>query len=524
MSFRIASAVLVLATLFSLAIPQTAPAITLIGDPFSSTYTGWTDAFPPPTLAGNWRLNLHAPTLMDTNNANPGPPSATVNTGTYLPDVLFQNNFLAPGTYDLTATMRTNDDDIIGLVWNYQDSNNFFRVGIRSQGTAGSFGGTSGVAVQKVVGGVITQLSPAGIAAGAPTPITQAMIDNRTPFNLTVSVNGSSWNVLFNGNSIINGTDADLASDRKVGLLSWAQLSDGDSTPDPLFWGSEFESVSVTQGASTLYSETFNARPIAWRQGIMTNATGTVNTGNIPSSKEHLGNFGRTINNPWIHQPSNGFVNATVNNTDFIGPAVVVNEPGATALTDYEMKIRIGAADNDGLGVLVRVQDDNNFYRINFANEATGAGVTRAPRGMSVQKVVGGVWSELYREASGSEQFIYVANNLKMPAISPLLPSTAGFDMFDLSVTAVGNTLTIQVIDHLGNVINYPVITDSSNPILAGSVGLTTWGTENVFYTNYGGVASAPLVVDAVPEPSTVALVIIATVGMFSMRRRLAKT
>src|SRR4029453_5548331 len=118
----------------------------------------------------------------------------------------------------------------------------------------------------------------------------------------------------------------------------------------------------------------------------MTNATGTVNTGNT-ASKDDLGNFGRAINDSWIHQPSNGFENATVNNTDFIGPAVVVDEPGSGSLADYEMKVRIGATDNDGVGVLVRVQDDNNFYRVNFTNEAIGAGPTRAPQGLIVQKM-----------------------------------------------------------------------------------------------------------------------------------------
>ena len=62
-----------------------------------------------------------------------------------------------------------------------------------------------------------------------------------------------------------------------------------------------------------------------------------------------------TMNKPWIHQASNGFENATAvaPNVDFIGPAIVVDEPGSTALSDYEMKVRLGAADNDGIGVLV---------------------------------------------------------------------------------------------------------------------------------------------------------------------------
>jgi hypothetical protein len=508
-SFLFALSLLIAAIILSVA-PTPANAATLVGNPFVSPTTGWVDAFPPPTRAGNWRLNLHAPTLMDTNNANPPVSGATVNAGTYEPDVLVKDTFVAPGTYDVTARMRTNDDDIIGLVWNYQDPNNYFRVGIRTQ-AAGTFGGTQGLAVQKIVGGTLTQISPNGTGVGAATPITQAMINNRTPFDLKVAVDGTNYQVSFNGTPIVSGADPDLATGRKVGIQSWAQLSDTDETPDPVFWGTELESISVTQGANTLYSETFAARPHQWRQLVMTNATGTVNTGNT-ATKSDLGNFGIALNDPWIHQVSNGFVNATANNTDFIGPAIVVNEPGSTNFSDYEMKVRIGATDNDGLGVLVRVQDDNNFYRINFTNEAIGAGVTRAPRGLSVQKVQNGVWTELFRDNQDTPLFVYT------PGAAGTNPDTAGFPMFDLSVTAIGNTLDVKVTDHLGNVIDYPLIVDGTNPLLTGSVGLTTWGTENVYYMGYGGVSS-PLLT-AIPEPMTMGLLAIALLGAAGLRRR----
>jgi hypothetical protein len=489
-----------------------ASAATLVGDPFVNTYTQWVDAFPPPTRAGNWRVSLHNPTLMDTNNANPPTSGAVVNAGTYEPDVLFHNNFVAPGTYDYSARMYTNDDDIVGIVWNYQDPQNYFRAGIRTQ-AAGTFGGTQGVSIQKIVGGVLTQLNPAVIGPGAATPITQAMINNRTPFDMKVVVNGSNYDLQFNGTSIYTGTDADLAADRRIGVQSWAQLADTDETPDPPFWGTEIESVVVTQGANTLLNETFAARPIKFRQVLMTNAAG-VNGLSAGINRDTLGNFGLDIEDPWVYQPGNGFVNATVNNIDFIGPAVIVDEPGATGFSDYEMRVRIGTTDNDGIGVIVRAQDDNNFYRITFTNESTAGGTTRAPRGMSVQKVRNGVWSELYRD-DGAPLFVYT------PSPAGSNPETVGFTPFDLSVKALGNTLDIQVIDHLGNVTAFPLIVDAGDPLLAGSVGFQTWGTDNAYFLGYGG-QSGPLLVDIIPEPSTMILAAAAVVvGM--MRKRYSR-
>jgi hypothetical protein len=147
MNSRISGAmrVAVAAFVFLTAWPHTSGGATLVGNPFVNSYSGWTDAFP--TRGGNWRLSLHHPTLMDTNNANPPTTGGGTNTGLYEPDVLVQNNFLAPANYELEARMRSNDDDLLGLVWNYQDPDNYFRVGLRQQPNSGNFGGTEGVSV-----------------------------------------------------------------------------------------------------------------------------------------------------------------------------------------------------------------------------------------------------------------------------------------------------------------------------------------------------------------------------------------
>jgi hypothetical protein len=451
--------------------PDDARGATLVDNPFVNSYSGWTEAFP--TRGGNWRLSLHHPTLMDTNNANPPTTGGGTNSGLYEPDVLIQNDFVAPANYELEARMRTNDDDLLGLVWNFQDPDNYFRVGLRQQPNSGNFGGTEGVSVQKIAGGVVTQLVGPGVAS----PITQEMLDNRTPFDVKVAVNGANYEIFFNGASVASGSDAALAAGRKVGIQSWAQLT--DQAPVTPFWGTEIDTFKVTQGAATLYTESFDRRPVPWRTVVMRNSAGASGQ-DAGVAKDVLGNFGMGIGNAWIQQDSNGFVSATTSNIDFIGPAVAVNAPGSGNFTNYQMQVRMGAADNDGMGVLLRVQDDDNYYRITFANEATGAGGTRAPRGMSVHKVRNGTWTELYRDDS---------NPLFVPDVAAVgtTPATPGFPTFDLTVGAVGNALKIDVKNQAGDVITYPVIVDNSDPILTGTVGLHTWGTEDVYYMSKDG-------------------------------------
>ncbi len=346
---------------------------TLVGNPFIAPTSSWVD--PIPARGGRWRLSLHNPTLMETANTIPLPgeqTSTVTETGNYAPMLLIQDGYTTPSTYDLNATMRTNDDDLLGLVFGYQDSDNYFRVGLRQQ-SPGSYGGTTGLSVQKVSGGTVTQITPNGTGAGTAV-ITQPMIDTREAFDVRVAVNGANYEVFFNNTSIATGSDAALAAG-KIGIQSWAQQTDAQLvTP---YWGTEVESVSVKQGANTLYQHSFNSRPVAWRQLIMTNNGGVSTAGpftsDAASSADDRGNFGNVIGHPWIFEQNNGYVNATAGNYDFIGPAVVVDEAGSAAFTDYELRTRIGAGDNDGLGVLVRVQDDSNFYRVTFANQATGA-------------------------------------------------------------------------------------------------------------------------------------------------------
>ena len=252
-------------------------------------------------------------------------------------------------------------------------------------------------------------------------------------------------------------------------------------------WGTEVQSVTVSDVGGTLYSGTFTnaSLPVSFRNVVMTNSSGVTTT--TTALGDDTGNLGLDFRNGWMHDNTNAFESATVvaPNTDFMGPAIAVDSPGATAMGNYEMRVRLGSNDNDAQGVLVRVQDDNNFYRVNFSGAAQGAGETRPARGLSVQKVVGGVWSELFRDDQTTPLFV--------PSFGPGTPDT-GMPMFDLSVRVQGNQIMVRVSDDSGTY-DYPVITDAVDPLLTGSVGITHWGDNGTYWMPYGGVAG-PLVVE----------------------------
>src|SRR5688572_564759 len=348
----------------------------LVGNPFASSYENWID--PAPGRGGNWRLSLHHPTLMETSDLVPtgnNPPAAT-NNGSFVPSLLIQDAFTTPAAYDLTARMYSSDDDGFGLVFGYRDVENYFRVTLRAQAN-GNLGGTNGLSVQKVVNGFATQINPNGAGAGFNVDNSFGLIDARSPYDLTVAVNGNNYSVsmagINGGAPVWTGTDADLAPG-KVGVHSWAQRN---RTAANTHWGTEVESVSVSAGGNTLYNGRFDRTPVRWRALHMANSNGLrTNQSSAAIVGDDRGNFGAAVNNPWIYQQTNGFEWATqvAPNVDFLGPAVVVASPGSGSFADYEMRVRLGARDDDGLGVLVRARDDDNFYRIHFATQTIKIG------------------------------------------------------------------------------------------------------------------------------------------------------
>ena len=323
--------------------------------------------------------------------------------GKFTPFLLVNDGYTTPGSYTYSATLTTYDDDGFGVVFGYQDPGNYYRVSFRNQAPGtNSRGFGQGVSVQKVSGGVISSLG----ASTAFKPTVSTVPSTSTPVNVEVKVDGTNWAVHVNGdtNPVLSGTDSGLAAG-KVGVESWYQRG---ATSSNAKWGVETSQVTVSDAGGTLFKDTFaSGLPVHWRSVQMTNSAGVTTTG-----LSALGGFRQNFRSGTISEDSNAYLSATATtpNTDFLGPAIVVNDTGSTSLANYEMKVRLSNLDNDGIGVLVRALDDSNFYRINFTAESDAATTTwkayeRAPQGMSIQKLRNGVWTQLYRDDPASPDF-----------------------------------------------------------------------------------------------------------------------
>lgn len=468
-----------------------ATAQTLVGSPFITGFEGWQSTYTTqPTQVGvapSWSVLLTPDPfsgqrfLMENSDGREA-DSAVAADGNFKPYILINSLDTTPANYTITSQLATVDNDGFGLVFGYQDNNNYFRVGFREQ--ASNLGFPRGVSVQKVVGGVVTQL-------GTPS-LTFTPGSAGVGFEAKVIVTGTSYDVqvapTIGGTfaSVISGSDASLQAG-KYGVHSWANR-EVSSTVSPQY-GTIVGPISIASASLNKTTNFVNAlSPIPWRRVTMVNGNGETGFEGVLGtnySADDYGNFSQDFTNGTIRDDSNGNINASgaVGRVDFMGPAIVVDTPAANAMTDYRYAVRVENRDNDGIGLMFRVAGDNSsFYRVNWATEVNAA-VTRPPVGMSIQKFRNGVWSEVYSEDQtlGAQRFL--------PGDS--VP-------FDVSIQAVGNQFKIDVVsDPNGTPIahSYPLITDSTDPILAGSVGFTNWGNgdgdNGAVYSAHNGNATS---------------------------------
>jgi hypothetical protein len=473
------------AALLLLALAATSTAAvgqTLVGNVFSTGFENWTDVNGQgPRVAGSaasWGVLLTDGNPIVEGSDGRVRDGATVDgftDGNFAPFLLINNVDVTPANYTINATMGTSDNDGMGIVFGYVDENNYFRLSLRLEASS-NFGYPSGTSIQKVVNGVTTQI------------YSDTVLDHSSgPFDVSLQVAGPNISVVFPGFTH-NASDSDLQPG-KYGLHSWGQKQIAAADRQ---YGTMAYELSVSSSTLNKTHDFANAVVADWRRLDMVNNAGV----STSTAGEFFGNFRQDFFNGRILDDTNGNLPGTPDanmytRSDFIGPAVVIDEPGNAGWGNYVMATRLFSNDNDGMGVVFRVASDNSsFYRINFTNEGAGVATSgRPPRGMSMQKFSGGVWTELYADDQANPDFVY----------TPGVP-------FDLSVIAEGNTFKVGIVndpDGAVTAINYDPIVDSSSPLLTGSVGFTNWGQGDTGFgaefSAYGG-GGTPLLSGTLPR------------------------
>lgn len=309
------------------------------------------------------------------------------------------------------------------------------------------------------------------------------------PFVGEVVVTGTQFQIRANGQVYLSLDDPDLAPGT-VGVMSWGQRG---GTPAG---GTRVESLTVENAQSqSVFQENWQHPISTWKTIAPSQANGT------PADPARAtGNFRWEFTSGSILEDSDLFTAASTvaPKTDFIGPTIAYGGPGSNAWADYHLRTRITAVDDDGIGVIVRCFEDAQtlkFYRVSFAGTQAQAN-TRPTRGIGVQKAV-------MNKSTGTTQWTLLLDD----AASIVYDSGKPFDLSVRvrNVSAAETRIEIDVVnDAVANPTPIPTLTvsDTSDPITSGSVGLTAWAINTGRWSNYGG-SSTPFLVTLDAQPAT---------------------
>ncbi len=316
--------------------------------------------------------------------------------GSRIPTFLI-NDAVCSSNFTYTARLTAGDDDAFGLVWGYEGELTFYRVYFARQNRALAGWPFQGWGVDRVVNGQITDLfGPSNGSfintAGQPFDVTIAVTNGL--LNLTVVDNPLGSPVAY---SLV--TDGLLPSDHvegKVGMFSW-----GQSGGNPRSFRIQNPVLSPTPLAgdpahSVLTNWSFVVTPR--EDGLNTITSG----GTEPIWAQGLGvkgDRGVLIQNSDSYNASDNVAGGT---TNFIAPTAVAGDVG---WSNYIVSARFNSADNDGFGLVLRYQNETNFYRIAFRNQNSQSGVRR---GLTVQKNINRTFDQVY--SNGVTGFIPPVN------------------------------------------------------------------------------------------------------------------
>jgi uncharacterized repeat protein (TIGR02543 family) len=418
-------------------------AAVLFEDDFNRSFPGWTAVQP----AGNyldgplqWEYDIVSSAFVEQSNIYTD--NSTFSSSAIAPMLI--NDTVTAVNFTYTARLTAGDDDGFGLIFGYQNETNFYRVTFARQARSGGFPWTAW-SVDRKVNGVTTNLFGYGKPGYTQTFINRAGI----PFDVTVSVNvlnQLTLSVLDNptGTStnypLVTNQSLPSSGHGKVGIFTWGMAG---GTPSAFrIQNVNLTPVSLTGNPNGLtnWSATIPPRMVTNSATVSGQPFWSLMAG-------QSGHLGR------VEERGDCFAgNDAAGQVDFTGPTLVA---GSDSWSNYVVAARIIPFDDDAHGIVFRYGNPSNFYRIALRAQVSATG---PPPGLSVQKNVNRIYSEVYRD-------------------NPVKYSPVNGQPYDLVAQIATNTLNILVVanpDGAATVYNYGPF--NMTGVNTGKVGLFSWG------------------------------------------------
>ncbi|MCP4262232.1 MAG: choice-of-anchor D domain-containing protein, partial [Planctomycetes bacterium] len=493
------------------------PQILLSEDFNDGNYNGWI-LVEQVTLGGPMDWSAATGVMIQSSNVHSAPPHGVSKLGTFA----YWQAGIGWTDYTTTVTMKSTDNDALGVMFRYQDENNYYRFIWDKE--------RNSRALVKCDDGVFTILAEDSV---------QYTVGQS--YQVKISAQGSSLQVSIDGNPVFSVNDSTFLSGT-IALYSWGNASshfdditvegpsganqapgissvtaspsaisdtetsqlqvvatDPDSGPSPLTYS---WTVPTGQGslddlniANPVYTplDVGTTQIITLTVKVSDGADFTTQTVDItvtdtaPGSQILLSeDFNDGDYNGWIlveqgtrHSPMkwSAATGVMIQSSNIVSPPPHgVSKLGTFAYwdagigwTDYTATLTMKSTDNDALGVMFRYQDENNYYRFIWDAERNSRALVKCDSG---------VFSILDEDT---------------------VPYTKG-QSYQVEIVAQGDSLQVSID---GN----PVFSATDSSILSGSIALYSWGNtgshfDDIIVDSLSGVNQAP-VANAGPDQTT---------------------
>jgi len=234
--------------------------------------------------------------------------------------------------YVVSAKILSSDNDAVGIMFRYQDEDNYYRFSWYAEGKTRR--------LEKRVNGVFKVLAQ-----------DSAVYSVGRSYAVQISASGSSLKVAIDGATIFSVTDASL-NKGTIALYSYYNAGGyfDDIQVHDLVSGNLLLSENFSDGdfiGWTVVDEGNEGGPSAWKI-VNGSLAQTSNIGSTGGDNGRVGTYALYTRGSWV---------------------------------DYRVAVKIRSSDNDFIGVMFRVQDSNNYYRLSWEQGTPGRRLWKREKG-----------------------------------------------------------------------------------------------------------------------------------------------